>query len=110
MNYDVKDIGLATAGRYKIEWAENEMPVLKAIRERFAKEQPLKGLKVSACLHVTSETAGLMRTLQAGGADIVLVASNPLSTQVKWHPRWSLTTRFQCMRLRARTTPHITST
>ena len=81
MNYDVKDIGLATAGRYKIEWAENEMPVLKAIRERFAKEQPLKGLKVSACLHVTSETAGLMRTLQAGGADIVLVASNPLSTQ-----------------------------
>ena len=81
MNYDVKDMGLATAGRYKIEWAENEMPVLKAIRERFAKEQPLKGLKVSACLHVTSETAGLMRTLQAGGADIVLVASNPLSTQ-----------------------------
>lgn len=81
MNYDVKDIGLATSGRYKIEWSENEMPVLKAIRERFAKEQPLKGLKVSACLHVTSETASLMRTLQAGGADIVLVASNPLSTQ-----------------------------
>jgi len=81
MNYDVKDMGLATAGRYKIEWSENEMPVLKAIRERFAKEQPLKGLKVSACLHVTSETAALVRTLQAGGADIVLVASNPLSTQ-----------------------------
>lgn len=81
MNYDVKDMGLATAGRYKIEWAENEMPVLKAIRERFAKEQPLKGMKVSACLHVTSETAALVRTLQAGGADIVLVASNPLSTQ-----------------------------
>jgi adenosylhomocysteinase len=81
MNYDVKDMNLATAGRYKIEWSENEMPVLKAIRERFAKEQPLKGLKVSACLHVTSETAALMRTLQAGGADIVLVASNPLSTQ-----------------------------
>lgn len=81
MNFDVKDINQATSGRYKIEWSENEMPVLKAIRERFAKEQPLKGLKVSACLHVTSETAALMRTLQAGGADIVLVASNPLSTQ-----------------------------
>ncbi len=81
MNFDVKDINQATSGRYKIEWSENEMPVLKAIRERFAKEQPLKGIKVSACLHVTSETAGLMRTLQAGGADIVLVASNPLSTQ-----------------------------
>jgi adenosylhomocysteinase len=81
MNYDVKDINLATSGRYKIEWSEHEMPVLKAIRERFAREQPLKGVKVSACLHVTSETAALMRTLQAGGADIVLVASNPLSTQ-----------------------------
>ena len=81
MNFDVKDINQATSGRYKIEWSEAEMPVLKAIRERFAKEQPLKGLKVSACLHVTSETAALMRTLQAGGADIVLVASNPLSTQ-----------------------------
>jgi adenosylhomocysteinase len=81
MNFDVKDINQATSGRYKIEWSENEMPVLKAIRDRFAKEQPLKGLKVSACLHVTSETAALMRTLQAGGADIVLVASNPLSTQ-----------------------------
>lgn len=81
MNFDVKDINQATSGRYKIEWSENEMPVLKAIRDRFAKEQPLKGIKVSACLHVTSETAALMRTLQAGGADIVLVASNPLSTQ-----------------------------
>ena len=81
MNYDVKDIEQATSGRYKIEWSEGEMPVLKAIRERFAKEQPLKGLKVTACLHVTSETAALMRTLQSGGADIVLVASNPLSTQ-----------------------------
>lgn len=81
MEYDVKDADLAQAGRYKIEWAEMEMPVLRAIRERFAKEQPLKGLRVSACLHVTSETAALMRTLQAGGADIVLCASNPLSTQ-----------------------------
>lgn len=81
MNYDVKDMNLATQGRFKIEWAEQEMPVLKQIRERFQKEQPLKGIKVSACLHVTSETAALMRTLQAGGADIVLCASNPLSTQ-----------------------------
>ena len=81
MDFDVKDPSLASQGRYKIEWAESQMPVLKAIRERFAKELPLKGLKVSACLHVTSETAGLMRTLQAGGADIVLAASNPLSTQ-----------------------------
>ncbi len=81
MNYDVKDIDLATSGRYKIEWAEQEMPVLRLIRERFAKEQPLKGVRVAACLHVTSETAALVRTLQAGGADIVLCASNPLSTQ-----------------------------
>jgi adenosylhomocysteinase len=81
VNFDVKDMNLATTGRYKIEWAEQEMPVLKQIRERFAKEQPLKGIKVAACLHVTSETAALMRTLQAGGADIVLCASNPLSTQ-----------------------------
>jgi len=81
MNYDVKDMTLATAGRYKIEWAEQEMPVLRLIRERFAKEQPLKGVRIAACLHVTSETAALMRTLQAGGADIVLCASNPLSTQ-----------------------------
>lgn len=81
MEFDVKDINLATQGRHKIEWAESQMPVLDMIRKRFEKERPLKGLKVSACLHVTSETAALMRTLQAGGADIVLSASNPLSTQ-----------------------------
>jgi len=81
VNHDVKDISLATQGRYKIEWAEQEMPVLKQIRARFEKERPFKGVKISACLHVTSETAALMRTLQAGGADIVLCASNPLSTQ-----------------------------
>ncbi len=81
MNYEVKDLSLAAAGRNKIEWAEMEMPVLRAIRERFAREQPLRGVRISACLHVTSETAALMRTLQAGGADVVLVASNPLSTQ-----------------------------
>jgi len=81
MNYHVKDLNLATAGRQKIAWAEQEMPVLRLIRERFVKEQPLKGVRVSACLHITSETAALARTLQAGGADIVLCASNPLSTQ-----------------------------
>ena len=79
--HDIKDPGLATGGRYRIEWAEREMPVLRALRERFEKEKPLKGIRVSACLHVTTETANLMRTLQAGGADVVLVASNPLSTQ-----------------------------
>ncbi len=78
---DIKDANLATGGRLRIEWAEQEMPVLRAIRERFEREKPLKGLRVSACLHVTTETANLMRTLQAGGADIVLAASNPLSTQ-----------------------------
>ena len=80
-SYDVKDEKLAEGGRRRIEWAEREMPVLRMIRERFDKEKPLKGLRVSACLHVTTETANLMRTLQAGGADIVLTASNPLSTQ-----------------------------
>jgi adenosylhomocysteinase len=80
-NYDIKDMNQAEGGRRRIEWAEREMPVLRQIRERFAKEKPLQGLRVSACLHVTSETASLMRTLQAGGADVVLTASNPLSTQ-----------------------------
>src|SRR5512136_155157 len=79
--YDIKDLKLADGGRLKIEWAEREMPVLRMIKERFQKEKPLKGLRVSACLHVTTETANLMKTLQAGGADIVLTASNPLSTQ-----------------------------
>jgi adenosylhomocysteinase len=77
---DVKDLNLATQGQDLIEWAEREMPVLRLIRARFAKEQPLKGLKLAACLHVTSETANLMLTLKAGGADVALCASNPLST------------------------------
>src|SRR5690349_4585871 len=81
VEHDVKNLDLSTGGRYRIEWAEHEMPVLRAIRERFAKEKPLAGLRVSACLHVTTETANLMHTLQMGGADIVLCASNPLSTQ-----------------------------
>jgi adenosylhomocysteinase len=79
--YDVKDTNLAEGGRLRMEWAEREMPVLRSIEERFKKEQPLKGMRVSACLHVTTETANLMKTLQVGGADIVLTASNPLSTQ-----------------------------
>jgi adenosylhomocysteinase len=78
---DVKDFGLADAGKRKIEWAGQQMPVLQSIRKRFLQEQPLKGLRVSACLHVTSETANLMITLRDGGADAVLCASNPLSTQ-----------------------------
>ena len=80
-NYHVKDLSLAEGGRRKIDWAEREMPVLRLIRERFRKERPLAGIRVSACLHVTTETANLMATLQLGGADIVLTASNPLSTQ-----------------------------
>ena len=80
-NYDIKDINQAEGGRSRIDWAEREMPVLRLIRERFEQEKPLKGMRVSACLHVTTETANLMRTLQGGGADIVLTASNPLSTQ-----------------------------
>ena len=79
--HDVKDLALAAEGVRRIEWADRQMPVLAAIRERFAREQPLAGYRISACLHVTSETANLMRTLQAGGADAVLCASNPLSTQ-----------------------------
>ncbi len=81
MDYDVKDIRLADQGRLKIEWAEATMPVLRLIRKRFKREQPLKGMRVTACLHVTTETANLMKTLQAGGAEIRLCASNPLSTQ-----------------------------
>lgn len=81
IDYDIKDPSLAEGGRYRIEWAAKEMPVIKLIRERFEKERPLDGVKMSACLHITAETANLARTLQAGGADVVLTASNPLSTQ-----------------------------
>jgi len=81
IDYDIKDLDLAPAGRLRIEWAEREMPVLRLIRERFAKEKPLAGVRLSACLHVTTETANLAHTLQVGGAEVVLTASNPLSTQ-----------------------------
>ena len=80
-NYDVKDLKLAEAGQRKIEWAAREMPVIKIIRDRFAKEKPLTGIRISACLHITSETANLALALKAGGADLILCASNPLSTQ-----------------------------
>ena len=81
VEHDVKSLDLAPGGRYRIEWAEEEMSVLRSIRERFEREKPLSGIRISACLHVTTETANLMHTLQAGGADVVLCASNPLSTQ-----------------------------
>lgn len=80
-HHDIKNIKLAEGGRHRIEWAEQEMPVLRQIRERFAKERPLAGMRIAACLHVTTETANLMHTLQVGGAEVVLCASNPLSTQ-----------------------------
>src|SRR5256712_7481094 len=79
--HHVKDLNLAPKGHGRIEWAGRSMPVLASIRERFAKQKPLKGIRISACLHVTSETAHLMHTLHAGGAELVLCASNPLSTQ-----------------------------
>ncbi|MBI3606729.1 MAG: adenosylhomocysteinase [Nitrospirae bacterium] len=81
MDYDIKDIELAEKGQLRIEWAEQNMPVLRLIRKRFKKERPLAGVRVAACLHVTTETAMLMETLKTGGADIALCASNPLSTQ-----------------------------
>ncbi len=81
MNYDIKDISLAEKGKLRIEWANQSMPVLNLIKERFIKEQPLKGIRLAACLHVTTETASLVQTLKAGGAEVLLCASNPLSTQ-----------------------------
>ncbi len=81
VNHDVKDISLAKEGKLRIEWAEMEMPVLRSIKEDFQKRRPLEGIKIGACLHVTTETANLMETLKAGGAEVVLCASNPLSTQ-----------------------------
>lgn len=81
MEYDIKDINLAPQGKQRIEWADREMPVLRLIRERFEAEKPLAGVKLIACAHITTETANLARTLQAGGAESLLIASNPLSTQ-----------------------------
>jgi adenosylhomocysteinase len=81
MNHDIADIGLAEAGALRVEWARRRMPVLASIRERFERQQPLAGIRIAACLHVTAETANLMEVLRAGGADVALCASNPLSTQ-----------------------------
>jgi adenosylhomocysteinase len=81
VKHDVKDLSLAPEGKKRIEWADNDMPVLKRVREKFFNEKPMSGKKMAACLHVTAETANLARTLKAGGADLVLIASNPLSTQ-----------------------------
>jgi adenosylhomocysteinase len=80
-NYDIKDPALAEAGKQRIEWASREMPVIEIIRERFAREKPLKGIRISGCLHITTETANLALTLKEGGGDVILCASNPLSTQ-----------------------------
>jgi adenosylhomocysteinase len=80
-DYDVADTGLAAQGRRRIEWADEQMPVLRQIRERFSKDVPLKGQRLGACLHITTETANLLRTLKAGGAEVLCCASNPLSTQ-----------------------------
>ncbi|MGD9142648.1 MAG: adenosylhomocysteinase, partial [Dehalococcoidia bacterium] len=80
-NYDVKDPSLAESGRQRIEWAAREMPVLRLIRERFSREKPLQGVRIAGCLHITTETANLALTLKDGGAETVLCASNPLSTQ-----------------------------
>ena len=79
--FEIKDPSLAGAGKSRIEWAYREMPVLKLLRERFAGEKPLQGVRISACLHITTETANLALTLKAGGAGLILCASNPLSTQ-----------------------------
>src|SRR5256885_16667601 len=79
--HDVVGLGLAAEGVRRIDWPEREMPVLRLIRERFERERPLTGIRIGACLHVTTETANLMRTLKAGGAEVVLAASNPLSTK-----------------------------
>ena len=81
MKYDVKDIKFAKGGALRIEWANQNMPVLNRIRKRFEKQKPLKGIRLAACLHVTTETASLMQTLKSGGAGVALCASNPLSTQ-----------------------------
>ena len=81
MKYDIKDIKLATQGKNRVEFAYQEMPVLRILEKRFTTQKPLKGLRLAACLHVTSETANLMRVLKAGGAELALCASNPLSTQ-----------------------------
>ena len=102
MASDVADLTLAAEGRARIDWADAQMPVLRSIRERFAAERPLEGVRVGACLHVTSETANLVRTLRAGGAAIALCAPNPLSTQDDSPLRWPRAATPRCMRCAGR--------
>ena len=108
--YDVKDLALAPEGVQRIIWADGHMPVLAAIRERFERERPLEGFRLSACLHVTTETANLARTLKAGGADLVLCASNPLSTQDYTAAALVAEYDIPCSRSAARTTRPTTRT
>lgn len=110
VKHDVKDINLAKKGKLRIEWAAQEMPVLRSITERFAKEKPLKGKKVVACLHVTTETASLMETLKAGGAEISLCASNPLSTQDDVAASLVKNSGMSVFAIKGRTQRHITGT
>ncbi len=107
---DIKDATLAARGQARIAWAANDMPVLALIRERFTRDQPLKGVRMSACLHVTTETANLAITLKAGGADLVLCASNPLSTQDDVAAALASTRAFPSTPSRARTSTRTTST
>ena len=110
MKSDVKDLSLSSAGTVRIEWAEREMPVLRSIRERFTKEKPLKGTRIAACLHVTTETANLMRTLKEGGAELALCASNRSPLRMIPLRRWCRSTVSLCILLMERTTIHTTST
>ena len=109
-DHDVKDLALGPAGKLKIEWAEQFMPVLRQVRERFTKEQPLKGVRLGACLHVTTETAVLMITLKAGGAQVALCASNPLSTQDDVAAALVEEYEIATFAIKGRTTPPITAT
>ena len=108
-DYDIKDLELSGIGKLKIEWAGQQMPVLKKIHERFEKTKPLKGLTIAACLHVTSETANLMLCLKAGGAKVILCASNPLSTQDMVLLLWLGIIIFQLLPFMAKTPKFITS-
>ncbi len=107
---DVKDFSLAAVGKQRIDWAERDMPVLRVIRERFAKEQPLNGMKMSACLHVTAETANLARTLKTGGADLLLCVPTLYPPRTTSPPAWCRITAFPCSPSRARTSTAITGT
>jgi len=107
-NYDIKDFALADQGRERIEWALTEMPVLRAIHDRFAKQRPLAGARISACLHITTETANLARTLKAGGAELVLCASILSAPRTMSLPRWCSIIRSPPLLFAAKTAAPIT--